>query len=303
MVAFPLPPPPKIEMVGITKRFGPLVALDNISMTVHPGSFHALLGGNGAGKSTLVKCLMGYYLATEGKFLIDGKETEIKTTRDARQHGIGMVYQHFTLVPNMTVAENLVLSRPDVPAVINWKDEIAELRKFMKTKPFFIPLDAPVRTLAAGQKQKLEIVKQLYLKPRIMLLDEPTSVLTPQEADEVLGMVHGLTREKKISVLIITHKFREVMNFADECTILRQGKFAGAGHIKDLKPAQMAEMMIGSEQTAKLAARADTTEVVKKLELRNLCANDDIGMPSLRNINLTVHAGEVVGIAGVSGNG
>jgi ABC-type uncharacterized transport system ATPase subunit len=303
MVAFTLPPPPKIEMVGITKRFGPLVALDNISMTVHPGTFHALLGGNGAGKSTLVKCLMGYYLATEGKFLIDGKETEIQTTRDARQHGIGMVYQSFTLVPNMTVAENLVLSRPDVPAIINWKQEIDELRKFMKTTPFFIPLDAPVRTLAAGQKQKLEIVKQLYLKTRIMILDEPTSVLTPQEADEVLGMVHGLTREKKISVLIITHKFREVMNFADECTILRQGKFAGAGRITELKPAQMAEMMIGSEQTAKLAARTDTTEQVKKLELRELCANDDIGMPALRNLNMTVHAGEVVGIAGVSGNG
>src|SRR5947209_9738439 len=129
MVALTHNPPPKIEMVGITKRFGSLLALDNISMTVHPGTFHALLGGNGAGKSTLVKCLMGYYLATEGKFLIDGKETIIKTTRDARQHGIGMVYQHFTLVPNMTVAENLVLSRDDVPAIINWRHEIDELRK------------------------------------------------------------------------------------------------------------------------------------------------------------------------------
>src|ERR1700716_1851890 len=233
MVAFTLPPPPKIEMVGITKRFGPLVALDNISMTVHPGTFHALLGGNGAGKSTLVKCLMGYYLATEGKFLINGKETEIKTTRDARVHGIGMVYQSFTLVPNMTVAENLVLSRDDVPAIINWKNEIAELRNFMKTTPFFIPLEAPVRSLAAGQKQKLEIVKQLYLKTKVMILDEPTSVLTPQEADEVLGMVHGLTRKMELSVLIITHKFREVTAFADEVTILRQGKFAGAGKVKD----------------------------------------------------------------------
>src|SRR5436305_1655720 len=220
MVAFTQTPPPKIEMVGVTKRFGPLVALDDISMTVHPGSFHALLGGNGAGKSTLVKCLMGYYLATEGKFIIDGKETEIKTTRDARRHGIGMVYQHFTLVPNMTVAENLVLSRDDVPAIIHWKDEIAKLRAFMKTTPFFIPLEAPVRTLAAGQKQKLEIIKQLYLHTKVMILDEPTSVLTPQEADEVLRMVHALTRAKKLSVLIITHKFREVMSFADEVTVL-----------------------------------------------------------------------------------
>jgi simple sugar transport system ATP-binding protein len=290
-------------MLGVCKRFGPLVALDDISMTVQPGSFHALLGGNGAGKSTLVKCLMGYYLATEGKFLIDGKETLIKSTRDARAHGIGMVYQHFTLVPNMTVAENLVLSRDDVPAVINWKKEIAELRQFMKTTPFFIPLDAPVRTLAAGQKQKLEIVKQLYLKTKVMILDEPTSVLTPQEADEVLSMVHHLTRQNKLSVLIITHKFREVMAFADECTILRQGKFAGAGRVKDMNPQQMAEMMIGSEQTTKLAARATIAEREPKLKIRDVCANDDLGLPALKNVNLTVHAGEIVGIAGVSGNG
>jgi simple sugar transport system ATP-binding protein len=296
-------PPPKIEMIGVSKRFGPLVALDDISMTVHPGSFHALLGGNGAGKSTLVKCLMGYYLATEGKFLIDGQETTIKTTRDARQHGIGMVYQHFTLVPNMTVAENLVLSRDDVPAIINWKHEIAELRKFMKTTPFFIPLEAPVRTLAAGQKQKLEIVKQLYLKTRVMILDEPTSVLTPQEADEVLAMVHHLTRQNKLSVLIITHKFREVIAFADECTILRQGKFAGAGRIKTLTAHQMAEMMIGSEQTTKLAARAEVADRTPKLKVRKVCANDDLGLPALKHIDLTVHAGEIVGIAGVSGNG
>jgi ABC-type uncharacterized transport system ATPase subunit len=303
MIALANTPPPKIEMLNISKRFGSLVALDNISCTVRPGSFHALLGGNGAGKSTLVKCLMGYYLASDGKFVIDGKETEIKTTRDARQHGIGMVYQHFTLVPNMTVAENLILSRDDVPAIINWKSQIDELREFMKTTPFFIPLEAPVRTLAAGQKQKLEICKQLYLKTRIMILDEPTSVLTPQEADEVLGMVHGLTREKKISVLIITHKFREVMAFADECTILRQGKFAGAGQVNDMTPAQMAEMMIGSETTAKLAARTTGVEPVKKMSMQNLCADDDNGVPALTNINLTVHAGEIVGIAGVSGNG
>ncbi len=295
--------PPAVEMIGVSKHFGSLIALDNISCTVQPGSFHALLGGNGAGKSTLVKCLMGFYQATSGSFVIGGKPVEINTTRDARQQGIGMVYQHFTLVPNMTVAENLVLSRDNVPMVIDWKKETKELTAFMDSMPFRMPLNEPVRTLAAGQKQKLEILKQLYLKTRIMILDEPTSVLTPQEADEVLGMVHGMTREKKLSVLIITHKFREVMSFADECTILRQGKFAGAGKIKDLTPAQMAEMMIGSEQTAKLATRTYDVEPVKKLVLKDLCANDDIGMPALNKINLTVHAGEIVGIAGVSGNG
>src|SRR5450432_1894050 len=149
-------PAPGLFAIGITKKFGTLVALDDVSMTVRPGTMHALLGGNGAGKSTLVKCIMGYYLPDEGQISLADVPVTIRNPREALKLGIGMVYQHFTLVPNMTVAENLVLSRGVVPSVINWKKEYEDLRAFMRTTPFFIPIGATVASLAAGQKQKLE---------------------------------------------------------------------------------------------------------------------------------------------------
>jgi ABC-type uncharacterized transport system ATPase subunit len=178
---------PGLSALGITKKFGSLVALDDVSMTVRPGTMHALLGGNGAGKSTLVKCIMGYYLPDTGQISLGDQPVIIRNPREALRLGIGMVYQHFTLVPNMTVAENLVLSRGKVPAIIDWKKEYEDLRAFMRTTPFFIPIGAKVSSLAAGQKQKLEICKQLYLKNKVLFLDEPTSVLTPAEADELLS--------------------------------------------------------------------------------------------------------------------
>ena len=235
-----------IEMTGMTKRFGSFAALDNVSMKVEAGSFHALLGENGAGKSTLVKCLVGFYQPDEGEIQIDGREHAIRSPHDSHALGIGMVYQHFTLVPSMTVAENLVMSRDDVPAVVRWKQEMDRLRAFMDTVPFKVPLDQPVSRLAAGEKQKVEILKQLYLERRFMILDEPTSVLTPTEADEVLGMVRELTRAGRLTVLMITHKFREVMAFADAVSVLRRGKYAGEGRVADLNPTSMAEMMVGS---------------------------------------------------------
>jgi simple sugar transport system ATP-binding protein len=295
-------PAPGLETINVRKTFGSLVALDGISMKVRAGTLHALLGGNGAGKSTLVKCVMGYYRPDRGDVLLGDKQVKTTNPRDAQALGIGMVYQHFTLVPNMTVAENLVLSRGNVPMRIDWKREKAALRAFLKTTPFFIPVDAPVRTLAAGQKQKLEIVKQLYLKNKVLFLDEPTSVLTPQEADEVLTVIKGLTVRKELTVLMITHKFREVMKFADEVTVLRNGRLAGGGLVKDLTPAEMSQMMIGSEQT-RTAARGDRPRGKAFLHLDGLHALDDIGLPALADLNLTVHAGEIVGIAGVSGNG
>src|SRR3954470_23769826 len=205
-------------------------------MTVRPGTMHALLGGNGAGKSTLVKCIMGYYLPDEGQISLADQPVTIRNPREALKLGIGMVYQHFTLVPNMTVAENLVLSRGKVPAIIDWKKEYADLRAFMRTTPFFIPIGAKVSSLAAGQKQKLEICKQLYLKNKILFLDEPTSVLTPAEADEVLEMIKARVTKGDLSVLMITHKFREVTRYADDITVLRSGKFAGAGKVSELNP-------------------------------------------------------------------
>ena len=298
----PKAPAPGLSAVGIVKRFGSLLALDDVSMTVRPGTMHALLGGNGAGKSTLVKCIMGYYLPDAGQISLGGVPVTIRNPREALQLGIGMVYQHFTLVPNMTVAENLVLSRGQVPAIVNWPEEYKKLRAFMKTTPFFIPIEATVSSLAAGQKQKLEICKQLYLRNKVLFLDEPTSVLTPAEADELLTMLKERTVSGELTVLMITHKFREVMKYADEVTVLRTGRFAGKGLVKDLTPTDMSAMMVGSETTRK-ATRDEKPPGEPTLQISGLCALDDIGLKALEDLNLHVRSGEIVGIAGVSGNG
>jgi simple sugar transport system ATP-binding protein len=294
---------PGLEVINMTKIFGPLVALDNVSMKLRPGTFHALLGGNGAGKSTLVKCIMGYYQPDHGQILLGDKQVVVKNPREAHNLGIGMVYQHFTLVPNMTVAENLVLSRGNLPAIINWEKEYEELRAFMRTTPFFILISRTVRSLSAGEKQKLEICKQLYLKNKVLFLDEPTSVLTPQEADEVLSMIKSRVADGGLSVLMITHKFREVTRYADDITVLRSGKFAGSGKVSELNPTQMAEMMIGPDKTIRKAARSESDRGRPLLQINHLTALDETGVNALEDLNLNVHAGEIIGVAGVSGNG
>ncbi|MEM7022416.1 MAG: ATP-binding cassette domain-containing protein, partial [Pseudomonadota bacterium] len=245
-----------IATEGLTKRFGGFVALDDVSMTVAPASFHALLGENGAGKSTLVKCIMGYYHADEGQVLVDGKPFTMTNPRDAHSHGIGMVYQHFTLVPSMTVAENLVMARADVPAFIDWKAERGRLDTFIERMPFQVPLGGRVQDLSAGERQKTEILKQLYLDRHFLILDEPTSVLTPGEADEMLSLLRGMTEAGTLTVLMISHKFREVMGYADEVTVLRRGRYAGGGRVKNLTRADMASMMIGDAELPRSDARA-----------------------------------------------
>ena len=179
--------PPEVEIAELSKRFGDVQALDAVSVRFTAGRMHALLGENGAGKSTLVKCLMGYYRADAGRIIVDGNIHAIAHPRDAHALDLGMVYQHFTLVPQMSVAENFVLGRERLPVVLDWAAEHAALRAFMARMPFQLDPHRPVATLAAGEKQKLEILKQLYLGRRFLVLDEPTSVLTPGEADEVLG--------------------------------------------------------------------------------------------------------------------
>ena len=155
--------PPYLEAIGITKQFGSLKAVDDVTLELRPGTFHALLGENGAGKSTIVKCLMGFYQADAGEIRIDSRPTRIDSPRDARRHGLGMVFQHFTLIPSMTVAENLVLARPDLPMVIDWKTETLKLEAFLKQAPFQVNLQSRISELSAGQKQKVEILKELYL--------------------------------------------------------------------------------------------------------------------------------------------
>ena len=292
-----------LEVIGMNKRFGELAALDEVSLKVAAGSVHALLGENGAGKSTLVKCIMGYYQPDTGSVLIDNREAEINNPKDGQVLGIGMVYQQFTLVPSMTVLENLVMGRADVPAIINWSAERARLVAFLADMPFQVPLDTKVAGLAAGERQKAEILKQLYLNTRFLILDEPTSVLTPQEADEMLGMVRSMAQSGRLTVLIITHKFREVLAYADAVTVLRRGKLAGSGEVADLTVDAMAAMMIGETEVAPLSARNDAAFGEIRLQADGLCADDADGEPAVVEVNFAVRGGEIVGIAGVSGNG
>lgn len=292
-----------VETIGMTMRFGSFTALEDVSIRVAPGSFHALLGENGAGKSTLVKCIMGFYHATAGQLLVGGREAVIADPRDARALGLGMVYQHFTLVPSLTVAENLVISRADTPAVIDWPRERLALDAFMAAMPFRVPLDQPVNRLAAGEKQKLEILKQLYLGSRFVILDEPTSVLTPDEADEVLGHVRGLCSAGQISVLMITHKFREVTAFADEVTVLRRGRRAGGGAVADLDHEAMAALMIGAAGETRAVTRRPAAPGATVLALQDIRARDRSGLRQIAIDRLELRAGEIAGIAGISGNG
>jgi simple sugar transport system ATP-binding protein len=299
-------PPPKLEAVGLSKAFGPLKALTDVSISLEPGRFRALLGENGAGKSTLVKCIMGTYRPDNGLVRVGQHSAELKNPRQAHALGIGMVYQHFTLVENMTVVENMVMARGHVPAIINWKRETQALDEFMAKMPFRVNPKAMVRNLAAGEKQKIELLKQLYLKRKVIILDEPTSVLTPQEADEVLSMVRQMCTEGRLSVLMITHKFREVTSFCDEVSVLRHGRLTGEGLVKDLTPAAMAEMMMGKASIPPPASRAQKPEGANgtaRLVLDGLTAHNEMSVQVLRGLSLKVHPHEIVGIAGVSGNG
>ena len=331
-----IPPPQehtgaaRVEMLNFSKRFGALQALDDVSMTVEAGSFHALLGENGAGKSTLVKALIGFYSADTGSVMVDGREQAIHSPRDAAALGLGMIFQHFTVVPGMTVAENLALAQRDLGAVIDWKAERTRLAEFMTTAPFPLKLDARVAELAAGEKQKLEILKALYARRRFLVLDEPTSVLTPLEADEVLGQMKALCQAKQLTVLIITHKFREVFGFCDEVTVLRRGRRTGAARVAATSRDELAGWMMGvstedvsSTSAAATAAAADSSAAAlaeaighpapavplgvpngaPRLAIGNLKVAGVEGRSAVDGLTLNVMPGEIVGVAGVSGNG
>ena len=296
----------------LTKRFGAFTPMDRVTMAVAPGSVHALLGENGAGKSTLVKCVAGSQRPDGGSILIDGREHDIATPIVARALGIGMVYQHFTLAPGMSVAENLLLAGGRTPGLIDWKKERAALAAFLETTPFKLDLDATPAGLAAGEKQKLELLKQLYLKPRLLILDEPTSVLTPQEADEVLAYVRAVAQRGECTVLMITHKFREVMAYADEVTVLRRGRMVHGARVKETTPALLAQAMMG-ESSAGAAAVMHEGDALPKtptdptaqiaLQVSGLSTMGDRGTLAVQGLSLSIRRGEILGVAGVSGNG
>ena len=301
-----------LETYELTKRFGNFTALDGVTMKVRPGTVHALLGENGAGKSTLVKCIAGFHRPDAGSIQCDAREQEIASPVRARQLNIGMVYQHFTLAPGMTVAENLVLAGGRIPALIDWRSKRRELKEFLASTPFSLDLDARPCELAAGEKQKLELLKQLYLKPRLLILDEPTSVLTPQEADEVLGHMREFARSGACTVLIITRKFREVMAYADDVTVLRRGAAVHGCAVAATDPGRLARAMMGV--TAQAGQEATPAEVSRPraavaadaalaLAIEDLCVQGDRGTLALHGASLSVRCGEILGVAGVSGNG
>ena len=299
----------------LTKHFGSFTAMDQVTMQVAPGTVHALLGENGAGKSTLVKCVAGFQKPDGGSILVDGRERTIASPVVARALGIGMVYQHFTLAPGMTVAENLLLAAGRIPPVIDWAATRARLKDFLATTPFSLNLDACPGELAAGEKQKLELLKQLYLKPRLLILDEPTSVLTPQEADEVLGHVRELARSGQCTVLIITHKFREVMAYADSVTVLRKGQAVLHSAVADTSPALLARAMMGETtdlepkvptalvDIAQTAIKSVVNHATPALQVQQLQVMGDRGALAVHGIDLQVQAREILGIAGIAGNG
>lgn len=294
----------ELETYRLTKRFGNFVALDSVSLKVRPGTLHALLGENGAGKSTFVKSVVGYYRGDDGVVLIDGREHKIDSPSVARQLGIGMVYQHFTVVPGMTVAENLLMAQGKVPALVNWREARKALDVFMKSAPFQLNLDSTPLDLSAGQKQKLEILKQMLLRPRLLILDEPTSVLTPQEADEVLGALRARAHAGDCTIVMITHKFREVMAYADDVSVLRRGQLICSGPVRETSPDELAHAMVGqSADKAALVKEAQPSTCAPTLSVNDLVVMGDRGELVLNGMSFDVKPGEILGLAGVSGNG
>jgi ABC-type uncharacterized transport system ATPase subunit len=294
---------PLLELRGITKRFPGVVADDNVDFDLRRGEVHALLGENGAGKSTLMNILYGLYKPDEGEILLRGKRVAFSSAKDAIESGIGMVHQHFMLIPVMTVAENIVLGQePRREGVLLDFDLARErVRHLSQTFSFAIDPDARVERISVGQQQRVEILKALYRQADVLILDEPTAVLTPQEAQELFAILRTLVREG-MSVIFISHKLNEVLELADRITVLRRGKKIDTIPREGATEESLARMMVGRDVLLRVdKGRADPGDQL--LEVRNLNVLDDRRLPAVRDVSFAVKAGEIVGIAGVEGNG
>ncbi len=292
----------KLELRNITKKFGTLVANDNISLTLEPGEIHSLLGENGAGKSTLMNVLYGLLQPDEGQILIDGKEVKFSGPGDAMAAGIGMVHQHFMLIPVFTVAENVVLGHEPTGKIGNL--DLSAARKLVKEISdrfgFDIDPDAKVQDLPVGAQQRVEIIKSLARNAKALVLDEPTAVLTPQETDELMDIMRGLAKSGT-SIIFITHKLREVQQVADRITVIRQGKVVASPTPK-ASASELASLMVGRE--VDLDVKRKPAKVgAETLVIKNLTVLDDRQHQMVDGVTFSVHDGEVLAIAGVQGNG
>jgi simple sugar transport system ATP-binding protein len=295
--------PPVLELHGITKRFPGVLANDHIDFDLRRGEVHALLGENGAGKSTLMSILYGLYTADEGEILMNGEPVSIASPKDAIELGIGMVHQHFMLIPVMTVTENIVLANEPVQAGVLLDEAAGEQRvaEVARTFNFAVDPHARVQNITVGQQQRVEIMKALYRNADILILDEPTAVLTPQEAAELFAILRTLTREG-ISVIFITHKLNEVLEIADRITVLRRGKRVETIPRAGATEEGLARSMVGREVLLRVEKKP-ATPGEPLLEVEDLLVRDDRGLEAVRGITFDVRAGEIVGIAGVDGNG
>ena len=292
-----------LEMRNITKRFPGIVANDNVSFDLREGEVHALLGENGAGKSTLMNILYGLYHPDDGEILISGKPVQLGSPSSAIEAGVGMVHQHFMLIPVMTVAENIVLaSEPTYAGVMLDLGEANErVREISERFGLAVDPRARIEDITVGQQQRVEILKALYRNADILVLDEPTAVLTPQEAHELFGIIEGLTAQGK-SIIFISHKLNEVTEVADRITVLRRGKLIETIPAAGATEASLARLMVGREVLLRVE-KSFATPTHSLLEVDSLHVFDDRGIEKVRGLSLTVRAGEIVGIAGIDGNG
>ncbi len=294
-------PPPAVELRKIDKSFYGVLANADVDFSLARGEVHALLGENGAGKSTLCSVIAGLYRPDSGEMLMDGEIVDLKSPKDALAAGIGMVYQHFRLVSNLTVAENLALGNPEVGLRLSQSELEAEARELGERYDFPVDPTARIWQLSVGQQQRVEILKLLYRDVRILILDEPTAVLTPQEGQALFRAMRTLADEGR-SLIFVSHKLHEVKQVSDRVTVLREGRMVGGVDTADAEPRDLARMMVGKD--LELPTRAPNESIGEPvLVVNDLVVEDDRGLNAVDGLSITVNAGEVVGIAGVSGNG
>ena len=293
---------PVIEMRNIVKKFGNFTANDNLNLTVHKGEIHAILGENGAGKSTLMNQLYGLLKPTSGQILVNGKAIEMNNPRDAIAAGIGMVHQHFMLIPPFTVTENIVLgTEPTKGLALDMVTARKNVEELSRRYGLAIDPDARIEDISVSMQQRVEILKALYRGADILILDEPTSSLTPQEIEELIEIMRSLTKDGK-SIIIITHKLKEIKAAADFCTIIRQGKYIDTVDVEKVSENELASMMVGRSVTFTVdKPEQKPGEVV--LDVKGLHCNDYRGVEIVKGLDLQVRRGEIVGIAGIDGNG